>query len=383
MLRETRARELDCQGIAATKEEAMANPDHVRAFREGNAAIERLLVRLEQSGEALDLEGARLGGRQRLTVGGVIGHSIGVANLRRAQLRNIDFMNMRLGTVEADERTRLMGCNLTSTSIGIAQLGGAHLDDCNLDLGTVLDNADLSGAQFSNCNLRSVTLVRASFVGAPIRSTTFVDCRLYGTNFTRARLSRSKFQRCHFSQPTYDQVVSDLGKNKVNQSFVRRNLFLSYHDKREKLVDMLKGLLDERAFSYVDKTNLQGGDSLSVKILSELKKIKVLVAILTRKHPLKKGSDTPSPWVLDETAAAAAFGKVIKRVSGFGIHKDFRCHLVPDDVKDFPVCNRRDLCRRRDGVETPCRYEKCRKWRNRFAELLKDLQNDKRLEESP
>lgn len=166
---------------------ALANPEHMEAFRNGAAALD--VWRRSNPEVMLDLSGADLSG----------------ATLRHAKLGDANFFSAKL------RDACLSGCNLVEATFSFADLTNADLSSANLEhanfvhtncSGAIMRatdfsgallvsanfaNADLTGADFHLANLSS-----ADFAGADLTSADLMRTILTGVNVEGARLSRAR-----------------------------------------------------------------------------------------------------------------------------------------------------------------------------------------------
>ena len=122
------------------------------------------------------------------------------ANLRDADLRNVDFSGAELSNAN------LIGADLNEANLRNVDLNAADLRDADLrDVdfsGADLRDADLSGAELCFSILSGADLSRADLSGADLSSAI-----LRGTNLSRADLSGADLSRANLSSAIFSEAI--------------------------------------------------------------------------------------------------------------------------------------------------------------------------------
>jgi uncharacterized protein YjbI with pentapeptide repeats len=149
---------------------ALANPEHVEAFRNGVAALDAW--RRSNPGARLDLSCADLSG----------------STLRQAKLREANFSRANL------RDACLAGCNLVEATFLFADLAHADFSGANLGRASLL-NADCTGAIMRATDFSGALLVGAVFVAADLTGADFHLANLSSADFTGADLTSANLMR--------------------------------------------------------------------------------------------------------------------------------------------------------------------------------------------
>jgi uncharacterized protein YjbI with pentapeptide repeats len=198
----------------------MANPDHLKALKQGVDAWNAW--RHQHPAVAPDLSGADLRKANfygaNLTESNVSGADLSGADFREANLFKADLHEANLRTanltgallVDVDfsgadlsgasllaahlNRADLMRADLNRAYLKEADLRGANLTGANL-MRADLNRADLSEASLSGANLTGANLIHALLVDADITDADLTGCRIYGVSAWALKLSDETKQR--------------------------------------------------------------------------------------------------------------------------------------------------------------------------------------------
>ena len=87
-----------------------------------------------------------------------------------------------------------------------------------------------------------------------------------------------------------------------------QHIFLAHRLVEEILVEKLKKMIERNKYFWVEAKNTDVG-KISSEVLGKIKKSGFFIAIMTGQHELKGGNFTANSWLLEQKAAALAFGQ--------------------------------------------------------------------------
>ncbi len=94
----------------------------------------------------------------------------------------------------------------------------------------------------------------------------------------------------------------------VESNYARnQHIYLAHRFTEDPLLASLKKIIERQKYFWVTAKNNDLG-KISSDVLAKIKKSGFFIAIMTHQHALKDGNYTANSWVLEEKAAALAFG---------------------------------------------------------------------------
>jgi uncharacterized protein YjbI with pentapeptide repeats len=353
----------------------MANPKHVKKFREGVKPWNRWR---EQNPTVIpDLSGVDLGGPDVRT------------DLSNANLSKVDLSRAGLSFV-----------NLTDTDLSRANLNGTSLID-SLFIGTQLEfanlaHAHLGGARFHNVDLRGANLAHTtldytSFKDTDLAGTDFTGAQMHHTDFADVDLSKTKGLETidHSAPSTIGIDTIEFSQGKIPEVFLRGagvsdefiafiramggaiqfySCFISYSSKDQLFAERIyEGLQAKGVRCWFAPHEMQGGKKLYEQIDDAIRVHERLLLILSPES-------INSEWVKTEIAKARKREVVEKRRMLFPV-------LLKISYKElqkwecFDADTGKDSAREIREYYIPdfSEWERPEKFKEEFEKLVRDL----------